>query len=422
MASMSKDKNGNRSIQFIASDGKRRTIRLGKQTQKAALAIKTKIEALNVAVVSQTTLDREVADWIARLDTVLYDKLSAVKLLPERLERAKTALGPFLDAYIQSRSDIKSSTRDHLERAKRNLVEYFGASKPLRDITAGDADEFRLHLSRTMGDNTVRRVCGRAKQFFRAAVRKKLIPQSPFGDMRDTSVRGNKSRDFFLNRADAAKVLTACPDIDWRLIFVLSRFGGLRCPSEHLGLTWADIDWGRSRMRVKSPKTEHHEDREFRWVPLFPEVRKELDTAWELVPEGTAAQAPVITRYRSAKQNLRTTFERIIERAGLKPWPKLFQNLRSTRETELAEKFPIHVVCAWIGNTQAVATKHYLQVTAEHFERAIEALHNPVQSAAVLARTEQEFETSTPEITEENEDLLVGTASSAPRLGLEPRT
>ena len=68
--------------------------------------------------------------------------------------------------------------------------------------------------------------------------------------------------------------------------------------------------------------------------------------------------------------NLRTQLERIIRRAGLKPWPKPFQNCRSTRETELAETYPIHVVCAWIGNTVAVAAKHYLQVTDADFEKA----------------------------------------------------
>lgn len=41
------------------------------------------------------------------------------------------------------------------------------------------------------------------------------------------------------------------------------------------------------------------------------------------------------------------------------------------RETELAEIFPLHVVCAWIGNSSAIAAKHYLQVTDEHFDRAI---------------------------------------------------
>src|SRR5262249_37837408 len=51
-------------------------------------------------------------------------------------------------------------------------------------------------------------------------------------------------------------------------------------------------------------------------------------------------------------------------------WPKLFQNLRASRETELAAAFPLHVVCRWIGNSALVAQKHYLQVTEADFERA----------------------------------------------------
>ncbi len=36
----------------------------------------------------------------------------------------------------------------------------------------------------------------------------------------------------------------------------------------------------------------------------------------------------------------------------------------------------MHVVCHWIGNTQAIATKHYLQVTDDHFAKATEDLRN----------------------------------------------
>ena len=85
----------------------------------------------------------------------------------------------------------------------------------------------------------------------------------------------------------------------------------------------------------------------------------------------------LIDRNRGGNVNLRTQLTRIIKRAGLNPWPKLFHNLRSTRQTELAEEFPQHVVCDWIGNTNAVAAKHYLQVTDEHF---IKAAQNPAQS------------------------------------------
>ena len=67
-----------------------------------------------------------------------------------------------------------------------------------------------------------------------------------------------------------------------------------------------------------------------------------------------------------------------------------FQNLRSTRETELAERCPEHVICAWIGNSRVVARKHYLQVTEEHFEQAAmagaQAAQNPAQQPAVLPR------------------------------------
>ena len=85
--------------------------------------------------------------------------------------------------------------------------------------------------------------------------------------------------------------------------------------------------------------------------------------------------------------NLRTRLQWIIKRAGLKPWPKLWQNLRSTRETELADQFPAHVAAAWIGNSVAVAVKHYLQVTDEHFEKAVQ---KAVQQSAALGRMESQ--------------------------------
>ena len=88
----------------------------------------------------------------------------------------------------------------------------------------------------------------------------------------------------------------------------------------------------------------------------------------------------VITRYRKPGLNLRTQLLKIVARAGLQSWPKLWQNLRATRQTELENGFPTHVVCSWMGNSPRVAKKHYLQVTDEHFEKAA---HNAAQYPAV---------------------------------------
>ena len=250
----------------------------------------------------------------------------------------------------------------------------------------GDAQDFRLYLiGRGLAENTVRWAIGRARQFFTAAIKHGLIDRNPFEGIAAT-VRANPDRFYFITREEAQKVLGACPDAEWRLIFALARYGGLRCPSEVLGMTWPDVDWNQNRVRIPGIKTES------RTIPLFPELLPLLRDAFEQAEPGTHH---VITRYRDANQNLRTQLQRIIRRAGLEPWPKLFQNLRSTRETELAETFPIHVVCKWIGNSQPVAAEHYLQLTDEHFERAIrdtasdddaEAAHNPAQKPAETSR------------------------------------
>ena len=159
----------------------------------------------------------------------------------------------------------------------------------------------------------------------------------------------------------------------------------MRCPSEVLSLRWQDIDWAAGKATVTSPKTEHHPGKDTRVIPLFPELRAILEEAFEAAPEG--AVYVVDEKYRKAAMgkagwrncNLRTTFEKIVRRAGLTPWPRLFHNLRASRQTELAERFPSHVVCGWLGNSEDIARKHYYQTTDAHFAQATAG---PVESGA----------------------------------------
>ncbi len=64
--------------------------------------------------------------------------------------------------------------------------------------------------------------------------------------------------------------------------------------------------------------------------------------------------------------------------------PRGSGNGENVSKTEVADEFPIQVVCDWIGNTEPVASKYYLQVTEDHF---IKALQNALQHPAVLPRT-----------------------------------
>ena len=64
----------------------------------------------------------------------------------------------------------------------------------------------------------------------------------------------------------------------------------------------------------------------------------------------------------------------ILKRAGLKSWPKLFNNLRASCETDLAKTHPIKAVCDWIGHSVKVAHEHYLQTTESDFDEAVKLL------------------------------------------------
>ena len=372
MASITRFKDGKRIIQFISPDGRRKTVRLGRVSLRVAEFLKSRVESLVSASISGCSLDAETGRWLATLDTLMLRKLSAVGLIPKS---EVMMLGSFLERYISSRTDAKAGTHKFFGHTRRNLIEFFGEDRPLRDISHGDADEWRLYLlDEGLADNTVRRRCGMARQFFRAAIRKNIITQNPFSDMR-VAVLPNPKRMFFISRAAAKKIFDACPHAEWRLIFALCRFGGLRCPSEITSLKWSDVDWEKNRITIHSIKTEHHQGKDTRQIPIFPELLPHLREVFEQAEDGTEE---VITRYHGQTANLRKSFTSIIGRAELDLWPKMFQNLRSTRETELAEKYPLHVVCYWMGNSQPIAAKHYLQVTDEHFRSAAEdeALQN----------------------------------------------
>lgn len=318
---------------------------------------------------------------------------------------------------------------DQRRLCETGLVEFFGANKPLRDVTPGDADLYKLHLiGKTLAPMTVRKRLQFAKMVFRAAMRRRLIAESPFADV---SIKASMPcRERFITPEETRLLLEACPNHHWRAIVALARYGGLRCPSEVLSLRWQDIDWDAGRIVVTSPKTEHQPGKATRTIPLFPELRPTLDEAFALAAEG--AVYVVDERMRASSQgkagwrncNLRTTFEKIIHRAGLTPWPRLFHNLRSSRQTELAEQFPSHVVCSWLGNSEDIARKHYYQTTDEHFARAIgdaeQAKQNPKQLAAVSSRNESQPETANAVFAGKSETVHFQAISNTDGEGFEP--
>lgn len=403
MASISTDGNGNRTIQFVQTDGSRTSVRLGKIQKRAAEQIKVRMEVLIGLKRSGTPFDAETSAWVDDMEPWLAEKLAKVDLIPKPDAKAVVELAGFLKSFLDGRNDLKPATKIVQGQVVRDLSEFFGPASDVAAITPGDCDNFKQWLiGRKLAPTTVHKRLQVARSFFHAMKRRKLIGENPFEGIKSAAT-GIKERQRFVTREEISRVLDACPDIHWRVIVSLSRYGGLRCPSEVLSLRWEDINWDTGRILVTSPKTEHHHGKASRTIPLFPELRSILTEAMELAPDG--AEYVVDPKYRKAAMspagwlnaNLRTSFEKIIRRAGLATWPRLFHNLRASRETELVERFPIQTVTAWLGNTPSVAMKHYLMTTDGHFDAAVrgddKAVQIPVQQPSEMARNEQKLET-----------------------------
>ncbi len=357
-------------VRFYDAAKHRREIYLpgsGKRFERMAETVAGHCEALAKAKAAGVPPDPAAVAWANGTDGRLRENLVAWGLADPMSPRLATdegrLLGPFVDAYMTSRTDWKKTTRTNYGQTRRLLVAYFGERHSLKAITPADADRWRrwLAVDKGLAVASVSKHCKRAKTVLAEAVRDRILTESPFARLKGGN-ESNSTRHRFIDAEMSARVLDACPDPDWRLIFSLARWGGLRCPTEILGLRWSDVDRDAKRLRIQSPKTG------LRFCPIFPEIMRALDEAFTAAPEGAEY---CVGRYRGA-ENLRTQFVRIVERAGVLVWPKPFVNLRSTRRTELQEIFPDHVINTWLGHSAAVAARHYLQTTDEHWARAVD--------------------------------------------------
>ncbi len=400
MASISNDGQGLRRIQFVINS-QRKAIRLGHCTAKQASTICTHIEAILSAKLSNSAVEPATAQWLGEIPDDMHQRLAAAGLVQARLPKGPIAIAPLGTFFDKLIGQIigKPNTVINMKQTRRVAIGYFGENRDMATITVSDAKDFQKHMADSgFAEATYRRHLGRCRQLFHAAIESEVLGKNPFASKSiKVSVGGNDARKFNVTREMADKLIAACPDGQWRLMVALSRYGGIRTPSETFLLKWADVNWETNRVVIHSPKTEH-QGKPYRVIPLWPELKQPLMDCFEQAEPG---QEFCITRYRDTTQNLRTQLERIIKRAGLKPWPKLWHNMRASRQTELAQTWPLHIVCEWIGNSKAIAQEHYLTVTDADYARAAstiqpspaspetapkQAAHNAAQYGAETAR------------------------------------
>jgi integrase len=362
MASIEYRARTTRVIAYLNKD--KQTFALGPVTVKDAERFANNIDALLHERRCGLSVSREVSNWLSTLDDTLYSLLAERGLVEPRVQAV--TLDAFATSYIDNRDDVTEGRRKKLRNSKAKVVEFFGDVN-LDTVTAGAADDYGRWLIKQYASATAQKECQTASQFFRHAYRKGVIDKNPFDGVA-VGRATNDDRRVFVSLEVAQRVLDKCPDWQWRLVFALARFGGLRCPSEIAPLKWSDIHWDVERFTVTSPKTKRY-GKGSRVVPLFPELRPFLDEAYFRDDADKTWVVPMLAG--NADKNLGTRFRKIVRKAGVDVWPKPFQNCRASRQTDLEQLFPTYVVCAWLGNTPTIARKHYLTVTDDHFAAAV---------------------------------------------------
>jgi len=408
-------------IVFRDAAGKQQSLRLGRCTKRTAQNALTGFERVLESHRVGSTIHPDGVKWLERLDDRLHYRVVRLGLVEPRKGAASVTVAELLARFAGAAS-VKDSTRAAYKQTTDSLAAFFGADAPLHTVTTERADAWRNAIAEPRAERrkvtrlsaaTVAKRVHVARAIFKKAVRWKLIVANPFEEVRAGS-QSNPERSQHVSREAIQAILAACPDAEWRAIVALSRFAGLRCPSEVVLLRWGDVNWEKGRMMVRSPKTAHHDGHAVRVVPIAPELRPILQDLFDAAEAGAEA---VVPRLHDPRTNLRTHFQRIIARAGLKPWPRLFHNLRASCATDWVETFPNHVVAGWLGHSPMIAATHYLQTRDAHFDLAAgigsgaeRAAANPATKAAThtLPRdhTEQYDQRKTPR----NPEVLAGCA------------
>ena len=319
MASISRDANGTKRVCFTDGDSERKSVRLGTASVKAAEAFRLRIEDLLSNKTLGRSHDAELSAWLRDLPERMHARLARVGLVEPRARTVAVTLGNLLNRY---RRDGDGEARDgrqpHRASDREARANTWAKRYPiaaLLSITTAHADNWRKAIAEAgLATATVAKRVHVAKAIFRKAVKWGMISASPFADLRAGS-QCNPDRAFYVAPESIGAILAACPDDQWRAIVALSRYAGLRCPSEVVALKWGDVNWERGRLMVRSPKTAGHDGHAMRVVPIAPELRPILLTLFEQAEPGTEAAAP-LKRRDPAKEPARPSLYKIIARSG----------------------------------------------------------------------------------------------------------
>lgn len=363
----------------ISIGDRRTTLRLGLLSEKAAKEVSGHIDHLIEATRHSTRIEAETKAWLRSADSKLVEKLHSLGLCPRF---SNPTVADFTQAYIDSKAlKVAKRTVVSLSHARTNLIGHLGSDIRMDSVTANDAVEFFDYLIKDAGlnENTARGRFSKVRQMFNNALERDVITRNPF-KLASCSVSVGAAKKDYVPESVITETLDHCPTTEWKLLFMFGRFVGCRMPSEIQGLIWADVNWEKNTILIRSPKTERR-GKASRLVPIFPQIRphleKQFEQARKSTKQGKLRDSHVFPTLRH-HTNAATTAKKYVEAAGFAAWDKFWNSLRASRETDLMDAVGLRRACQWIGNSPKVAMANYALMKSTDY---IDAGANPKSDA-----------------------------------------
>jgi len=332
-----------------------------------------------------------------------------------QIYKIRRAQGDGGRGYVRGAPKLAATTIESHGMTLRYLIEHFGENRLLESIALPDAEAFvdaleasKLIGARTvevkrewgMGPQNVRKHIRNCKTIYNWAILFGFATANPFVRLDSKPLPTNPNHylpqiDFerIIERLDreiicykrlvtrTERMLAAASPNEqgvlrqrrrrltdrlaslpgWRVMFALCRLGGLR-RGEALMLPWSGkavdrdeqehwvgVDWNKKRIHLVAVKTKM-----FRVIPIRPRLLEILVDAFNEAEEG-AKTVTALTPHNMTRQA-----QAIVKAAGLTPWPKIYQAMRSSCENDLKQQGVAEATYAvWMGHSIAVSRQSY---------------------------------------------------------------
>lgn len=350
----------------VCTGGKRLSVWLGTIRDREAMAVKLHVEAIIASQRMQTPLPAETARWLkdlpAELRLRLRDVLGAAKSVDEAVE-----------AYV---SEMETQLKDATLRTQADTLEQFAAdfgSQQLRSLTGAAIDQWLRE--RNVAESTIGKHAKHLRTWLKWCLAKHYCDADLTIATAATIGVGHKE---FVPLDEFQRVIDFfVHDPEMQCVLALSRWSGLRMPSEAVTLRRSAIDFENNRLKIDDSKRTKRRSRgppKVRELPLFTGLVPYIEPMMRLPRGPHDYLLPTLGGSDAARTGslLRNRVYRALDKLGIPRWPKVFHSPRATRETELMEVVGPKAASEWIGNSAAVAVRNYELVRGETWAKALD--------------------------------------------------